>query len=131
MEDVEAELEKMLKLGTIKKSKSPYSIPIVPVFKENGEVRLCLDARKINEKNIPDRECLTAIETILAKFNKVKFMSTLDLRYVYWQIPLAKESQNPCSFPVIGRNYSYKRMPFGLNISGSEFQKCMDYYMNL
>lgn len=54
-EAVEAEIKKMLKLGIIKRSKSPYSIPIVPVFKKNEEVRLCLDARKINEKIIPDR----------------------------------------------------------------------------
>lgn len=33
---------------------------------------------------------------------------------------------DPCSFLINGRNYSFKRMPFGLNISGSEFQKNMD-----
>jgi hypothetical protein len=42
---------------------------------------------------------------------------------------LLQASQNPivfCSFLVDGRNYSFKRMPFGLNISGPEFQKSMD-----
>lgn len=37
-----------------------------------------------------------------------------------------KNSRELCSFLVDGRNYSFKRMPFGLNISGAEFQKSMD-----
>lgn len=53
-------------------------------------------------------------------------MSTLDLRSGYWQVPLAQESRAPCSFLINGRNYSYKRLPFGLNVSGAEFQKSMD-----
>lgn len=66
------------------------------------------------------------MENILAKFRAVKCISTLDLRAGYWQIPLAKESQLPCSFLINGRNYSFIRLPFGLNISGAEFQKGMD-----
>lgn len=37
--------------------------------------------------------------------------------------------QEECSFLINGRNYSYKRMSFGLNISGSEFQKSMDHVL--
>lgn len=116
----------MLDLDIIEISRSPYSLPIVPVFKKNGYVRLCLDARKLNEIIIPDRECPMTIDTIFAKFEKIKCISTLDLRSGYWQVSLTKESREPCSFLVNGRNYSYKRMPFGLNISGSEFQKSMN-----
>lgn len=123
---VEKELQRMIELDIIEKSRSQYSIPIVPVFKKNGEVRLCLDARKINEIIVPDRERPLTIDTILAKFKNVKCMSTLDLRSGYWQVPLAQESRAPCSFLINGRNYSYKRLPFGLNVSGAEFQKSMD-----
>lgn len=126
LEAVEREITRMLKLDIIERARSPYSIPIIPVFKKNGEVRLCLDARKLNQQIIPDRECPTSIETILTRCKKVKVISSLDLRSGYWQVPLAKESRQPCSFLVNGRNYSFKRMPFGLITSGAEFQKCMD-----
>lgn len=66
------------------------------------------------------------IDTIFAKFETTKFISTLDLRSGYWQIPLEKESMDVCSFLINGRNYSFTRMPFGLNVNGAEFQKCMD-----
>lgn len=125
-EAVEKEVKRMLDMGIIKQSRSPYSVPIVPVFKKNGDVRLCLDARKINEQIIPDRECPMTIETIFSKFEKIKCISTLDLRSGYWQVKLAEKSMDPCSFLINGRNYSFKRLPFGLNISGSEFQKSMD-----
>lgn len=125
-EAVEKEVQRMVNMGIIKQSRSPYSVPIVPVFKKNGEVRLCLDARKINEQIIPDRECPMTIETIFSKFEKIKCISTLDLRSGYWQVKLEEKSMDPCSFLINGRNYSFKRMPFGLNISGSEFQKSMD-----
>lgn len=125
-EAVEKEVKRMLDMDIIKQSRSPYSVPIVPVFKKNGDVRLCLDARKINEHIIPDRECPMTIESIFSKFEKIKCISTLDLRSGYWQVKLAEKSMDLCSFLINGRNYSFKRMPFGLNISGSEFQKSMD-----
>jgi len=125
-EAVNKELEKMLNMGIIERSRSPYSIPIVPVFKKNGEVRLCLDARRINEQIIMDCERPMTIDSIMTKFKNVKYISTLDLRSGYWQVPLAEESRAPCSFLINGRNFSYTRLPFGLCISGAEFQKAMD-----
>lgn len=83
----------MIDLDIIERSRSNYSIPKVPVFKKNGEVRLCLDARKLNEVIIPDCEQPLIIDTILAKFKKVKCISTLDLRSGDWQVPLAKVTQ--------------------------------------
>lgn len=125
-EAVNKEVERMLSMGIIERSRSPYSIPIVPVFKKNGEVRLCLDARKINEQIIMDCKRPLTIDLIMAKFRNVKYISTLDLRSGYWQVPLAEESRAPCSFLINGRNFSYTRLPFGLCISGAEFQKAMD-----
>jgi len=130
-EAVEKEVKRMLDMNIIKQSRSPYSVPIVPVFKKNGDVRLCLDARRINEQIIPDQECPMTIETIFSQFKKIKCISTLDLRSGYWQVKLAENSMDPCSFLINGRNYSFKRMPFGLNISGSEFQKGMNIVLGL
>lgn len=42
------EVNRILRMGIIIRSRSPYSIPIIPVYKNSGEVRLCVDARKLN-----------------------------------------------------------------------------------
>lgn len=104
----------MLNLGIIERSNSPFSIPIVPVFKKNGDVRLYIDARRINEIIVIDCERPLTMENIFSKFKAIKCISTLDLRAGYWKIPLAKESQLPCSFLINGRNYSFTRLLFGL-----------------
>lgn len=65
----------------------------------------------------------------MARFQKVKCISTLDLKSGYWQIPLAKKSKDSCFLLIYGRKYSYKRVTFGLNISGSEFQKSMHHVL--
>ena len=52
-----------------------------------------LDARKINQIIIPDRESPEPINEILQKFSGVKYMTSLDLTAGYWQVPLAVESK--------------------------------------
>ena len=48
---------------------SPYSNPLVVVIKKDGKVRLCLDARRINQIIIPDRESPESIDKIFQKFS--------------------------------------------------------------
>lgn len=42
------ELERMLELGVIEESQSPWNSPVVLVRKSNGKARLCLDSRVVN-----------------------------------------------------------------------------------
>ena len=86
----------------------------------------CLDARKINQIIIPDRESPEPINEILQKFSGVKYMTSLDLTAGYWQAPLATESRRYTAFLFNGKNYQFKRLPFGLNTSVASFIKCLD-----
>ena len=45
---VKEEIEKLLELGVIVVSTSPWASPIVPVPKEDGGLRLCVDYRRLN-----------------------------------------------------------------------------------
>ena len=49
-------------LDVYKRQVSHYSNPLVVVIKKEGGVRLCLDARKINQIIIPDRESPESID---------------------------------------------------------------------
>lgn len=86
-------------------------------------------AKKLNNSIILDRERPMPIEEILIKIKKVKYISTIDLRTGYWQVPLEEAGRAVCSFLFNGRNNSFTRMPFGLNVNGFEFQKCMDFVL--
>ena len=64
----------------------------------DGRVRLCLDARRINQIIIPDRESPEPIDEIFQKLSGVKHMTSLDLTAGYWQVPLAPESRKYIAF---------------------------------
>ncbi|KAF0716362.1 AP2/ERF domain-containing protein PFD0985w-like [Aphis craccivora] len=123
---VDQEIQRMLDLGIIETSTSPWSSPMVGVEKKNGDIRICLDARKINTRIIPDRERPMNMEEIMNKFRGVKYLSSIDLTAGYWQCPLKKECREITAFLHKGRNYQYKVLPFGLINSVAEFQKILD-----
>lgn len=126
LKKMDQEIQRMLNLGIIEQSSSPWSSPIVGVEKKNGDIRLCIDARQINKKIIPDKECPMNIEDILLKFQGAKYLSSIDLTAGYWQCPLKKECREITAFLYRGRNYHFKVLPFGLINSVAEFQKILD-----
>lgn len=123
---IDQEIQRMLDLDIIERSNSPWSSPMVGVEKKNGDVRVCLDARKINTRIIPDRERPMNIDDIMNKFKGVKYLSSIDLTAGYWQCSLKKECREVTAFLHKGRNYQYKVLPFGLVNSVAEFQKILD-----
>ena len=123
---MQEELDRMMEGDIIERLISSYSNPLVVVIKKDGRVRLCLDVRKINQIIIPDRESPEPINEIFQKFSGVKYMTSLDLTAGYWQVPLAVESRKYTAFLFNGKNYQFKRLPFGLNTSIASFIKCLD-----
>lgn len=126
-ESVRREILRMLELDIIEISYSPYSSPIVPVIKANGDVRLCLDARAINTKLISDAEAPEHIDTLLASCPNPNCISTFDCTASFWQVELDEESRDLCSFIFEGKNYRFKRLPFGTKVSGQFFNKAGTY----
>jgi len=59
---VDAELEKMLASGVIRPSKSPWGAPVVLVRKKTGELRFCIDFRRLNEVTKKDAYPLPRID---------------------------------------------------------------------
>jgi hypothetical protein len=50
-------IDQMLRDDIIEKSASPILNPLT-IVKEGGDIRICLDARKVNQFTVPDHECL-------------------------------------------------------------------------
>jgi len=101
------EIQRMLDLNIIERSTSPWSSPVVGIEKRNGDIRLCLDARKINQRIIPDRECPTNIEEILMKFKGTKYLGSIDLTSGYYQCELRPDCREITAFLYRGRNYQF------------------------
>ncbi|XP_037929927.1 uncharacterized protein LOC119664528 [Teleopsis dalmanni] len=120
------ELDRMLSLGVIKESNSSWSSPVTLVVKENKH-RLCLDARKVNDRTIKDAYPLPHIEGILSRLQDTKYISAIDLKDAFWQIPLERESREKTAFTVPGRPlYQFTVMPFGLCNAAQRMCRLMD-----
>ena len=63
--EVKEEIELLLKGDIIEPGKGPWSSPIVPVRKPDGNIRLCIDFRKLNSVTISDPFCMPLIEDLL------------------------------------------------------------------
>lgn len=111
----------MLKRNIIEPSTSKHCNPIRIVLKNNGTVRVCLDARYVNNIIESDHESPPLICELLQKFHGTNLMSLTDLESGYWQIPLHPESRKYTAFLYNSRMYQFYRVPFGLKTAGSAF----------
>lgn len=123
---VAVELQRLLDTGIVERSNSDWSLNCVPVIKPN-KVRLCLDARKINERTVRDAYPLPHPGRILGQLPKANYLSTIDLSEAFLQVPLAEDSRKYTAFSVQGKGlFQYLRMPFGLVNSPASLARLMD-----
>ncbi|KAL7732899.1 hypothetical protein ACLKA6_006021 [Drosophila palustris] len=97
---IDEQVDEPLKNNCIEPSKSPHSAPIVLVRKKTGDIRMCIDYRQLNANSIPDAYPLPRIHHILERLRNAKYISTLDLKSGYWQIPMARGSREYTAFTV-------------------------------
>ena len=125
-EPVQKHLQDLKNKGIIKESCSDYASPIVIVKKKNGDLRICVDYRKLNLKVQRDSFPLPRIEESLDSLTNAKYFSTLDLTSAYHQIEVAEEDQKKTAFITPMGLFEYIRMPFGLSTSPATFQRLMN-----
>ena len=120
-------LRNMEEVGAIRKSNSPWSSSIVLVKKKDGNLRFCIDLRKLNARTVKDAYALPRIEETLDYLAGSKWFSALDLKLGYWQVELDEESKPLTAFTAgpLGF-YECEWMPFGATNAPATFQRMME-----
>lgn len=122
-----AELDRMLDLKVVEPSKSAWSSPVILLDKPDGSHRWCLDLRKVNEVTKRDAYPLPQVTSILDRLRDAKYLSSLDVKHAYWQIPLSAESKDKTAFTIPGRGlFHFVTMPFGLHNAPATWQRFID-----
>ncbi len=112
--------------GIIRKSESPWNAPIVVVKKPNGDIRMFIDYRSLN--NITKKEVFPIPDANMSfdYLSGASVFSTLDLSQGYYQVALSPTDMKKTAFCTKYGHYEFTRLPFGLNGAPSTFQKLMN-----
>ena len=124
---IDKEMDRLVKLGILKKGLSGYSSPAMAIPRKNSSIpRVVVDFRYLNKKLVKlnmtfllIRECIQAIGA-----SQCEVMSVIDLRDAYHTLCLAPSSQQYTGItPYYGADtYQYLQMAMGLSISPAIWQ---------
>lgn len=95
--------------------------------KSGGDFRLCLDLRFLNAQVRKDSYPLPRVDDCITTLKNAKFLSTIDLKNAFWQIPLTESSKEKTAFSVPFRGlFHFNVLPFGLCNAAQIQQRLMD-----
>ena len=129
IEAVRQHLHELLESGVIRESESPFSSPIVVVRKRNGDVRLCIDYRKLNLQTVKDAYALPNLEETFSALTGSKWFTVLDLKSGYYQIAVEEADKAKTAFVTPLGFWEFNRMPQGITNAPSTFQRLMEKCM--
>lgn len=119
------ELEKLCRRGVIAKVDEPteWVSRLSIQVKGSGELRLCLDPRRLNEALIREVYHTPALDEVLPYLSGVKVFSKFDLQDGFWHCELDEHSSRLTTFQTPFGRYRFLRLPFGLSVSPEIFFK--------
>ncbi|CAM8927661.1 unnamed protein product [Rhodiola kirilowii] len=124
--EIEKEVNKLIDADFIREVKYPTWIAnIVPVRKKNGQLRVCVDFRDLNEACPKDDFPLPVTELMIDATTGHEALSFMDCTAGYNQIHMAPEDQDATAFRTPKGIFCYKVMPFGLKNAGATYQRAM------
>ena len=122
---VTEQINRMLQLGVIQESRSPWSSPVLLVPKSDGQYRFCIDFRRLNALTKKDATPMPSVEDTFSLIGKGSIFSTLDLLSGFWQVPLGHHTKELTGFTVGNRHFEFLKMPFGLTGAPATFVRLM------
>jgi hypothetical protein len=106
----------------IRHSKSPTSLPILFVKKNDGSLHMCVDYRGLNQLTIKNRYPLPLILGLLNQLSHTKVYTKIDLRRAYNLVSIWEGAEWKIAFKTHYIHFEYVMMPFGFTNAHVAFQ---------
>jgi hypothetical protein len=118
------QIQELLRLGSIKPSKSPMASPMVCVLKGKDSkdgARLAINYQYVNRHTTPDVLPMSDISEVIQRVGKARYITCCDAKNGYWQCPVREDHQWLTAFVCDSGLYELTRCPFGMRSSGCMF----------
>ncbi|KAA0063066.1 uncharacterized protein E6C27_scaffold468G001830 [Cucumis melo var. makuwa] len=123
---IEVEVNKLIEVGFIREVKYlKWIANIVPVRKKNGQLRVCVNFRDLNNACPKDDFPLPITEIMVDATTGYEALSFMDRSSEYNKIQMALSDEEMTAFRTPKGIYCYKVMPFGLKNVGTTYQCAM------
>ena len=124
--EVDRQVDDMLKRGIIEHSNSPWAAGVVLVRKKDNTLWFCVDYRDLNAVTLKNAYPLPKIDETLDTLSGASWFSTLDLRCGYWQVGLEEKDKAKTAFITRKGFYNFRVLPFGLCNAPATFERLME-----
>ena len=122
LDAMRAELNQLIKAGSIEPSTSPYGAPVIFVKKKDGKLQMCIDYRALNKITKKNRFPIPLIDDLIDRLQGASVFTKIDLRWGYNQVRIHQDDIEKTAFRTRYGHYQYKVMPFGLTNAPATFQ---------
>ena len=129
-EIIRTEVRKMLDLGVVEPSDSPWCTQVVLVKKKDLTYRMAIDYRGLNTVTCFDASPIPRVDDSIATLQGKKFFSLADLNSGFWQLELDDESKPKTAFGTSDGLYHFTTMPMGLSTASQSWQRLMNNLIN-
>ncbi|MGL6196546.1 MAG: reverse transcriptase domain-containing protein, partial [Thermoguttaceae bacterium] len=123
--EFESIIQDLLDRQIIEKSNSLWLNPVVLTKKKTGELRFCVDFRRLNDKVLLDGFNLPKINELLSLLHGMTVFSVIDLKDGFYHIDIEPCDKEKTTFSTGNGLYQFVKMPQGYKNAPGIFQRAM------
>src|SRR5215469_9706989 len=120
------ELTRLLELGHIRPSASPFGAPVFFVKESTGKIHMVTDYRALNKLTVKNSTALPNILELLDRLHSAKIFTKINLQSGYHLICMAEEDILKMAIRTKYSHFEWTVMPFSLCNALATFQQSVN-----